>query len=149
MDFSYPETLRFKCIKCGICCGDTKEKKRHILILSEEANQISIKTGKKISDFTSICAGKSPYFFEMNKKDDGKCVFLSSNNKCCIYSDRPLICRFYPFELVDRINEIHKFRSTDECPGINQGEILDKKYFNELFNLANTRFQRLKNLEKF
>lgn len=144
MNFVYPEAVRFSCINCGICCGDTNAKKRHILILKEEANQISIKTGKKISDFASICIAKSPYFFEMNKNDYDKCVFLSLNNKCCIYSDRPLVCRFYPFELVDQINKIHKFCFTDECPGINQGKLLDKKYFSGLFELAKNRFQNQK-----
>ncbi len=145
MDFVYPKTLRFGCINCGICCGDTKEKNRHILMLKEEAKIISSRTGMKISDFASICVTNSPYFFEMNKNNNGKCVFLSSNNKCDIYSTRPLICRFYPLKLVDQINKMYKFCFTEECPGINQGKILDKKYFNDLFELAKIRFNEKSN----
>lgn len=110
-------------------------------MLDKEAKQISFKTGKKISDFATICVDKRPYLFEMNKKDNGQCVFLSSKNKCNIYSYRPLICKFYPFELINRINGKYEFLSTNECPGIDQGNILDKKYFKDLFELANTQFQ--------
>ena len=141
MAFIYPKDLRFSCINCGICCGDTKDKKRNILMLKKEAKQISSKIGKNISDFADICIIKSPYFFEMKKNDNGMCMFLSSKNKCDIYSNRPLICRFYPLELVDQINDKYKFSFTEECPGINQGIILDKQYFNNLFELAKTKFQ--------
>jgi Fe-S-cluster containining protein len=145
MDFVYPKAASFICVNCGICCGDTKEKKRHILMLREEADQISIKTDKKISDFASLCINKSPYFFEMKKNDKGNCVFLSPKNKCDIYSNRPLICRCYPFELVNQNNGIHKFSSTNECPGINHGKLLDKKYFIDLFEIVKIRFQNLNN----
>ena len=145
MDFSYPKNIRFDCINCGICCSDTSEKKRHILMLNKETNEISIKTGKKISDFASIYLGKKPYSYEMNKKGNGKCFFLSLENKCYIYSERPLICRFYPFELIDLIDGRYKFCFTDECPGIKKGKTLDKKYFNDLFELARNRFRGLNN----
>ena len=145
MEFGYPKNIRFHCTYCGICCGDTKEKKRHILMLNEEAVLISIKIKMKISDFANICLDKKPYFYEMNKNENGKCIFLSSENKCNIYSKRPLICRFYPFELINQPIDNYEFRFTNECPGINNGKPLDKKYFIELFELAKNRFHGLSN----
>lgn len=145
MDFIYPKNLRFNCKTCGICCGDTKKKKRTILMLDEEVAQINIRTGKKISDFVTICINKKPYSFEMKKKENGKCIFLSSENKCTIYSNRPLICRFYPFELNSKAKGTYEFLSTSECPGINQGKILEKKYFKDLFELAHAQFEKLQN----
>jgi len=43
------------------------------------------------------------------------------------------------------INKMYKFCFTEECPGINQGKILDKKYFNDLFELAKIRFNEKSN----
>jgi Fe-S-cluster containining protein len=142
MDFIYPEIVRFRCNNCGICCGDTKEKKRQILMLDEEAKLIESKLGKNISEFTSICNYKTPYVYEMKKNENGKCVFLSSDCKCSIYSNRPLICRFYPFELVNRIE--YEFLFSNECPGINWGKKIGKKYFADLFRLANLKFKNIK-----
>src|SRR3990170_3732703 len=99
MDFKYPKTVRFQCIKCGICCGDTKEKIRHVLLLEKDADQIAALTSNSTSAFTVKIKNKAPYKYEVKKTlETGNCVFLE-NNQCTIYLKRPLICRFYPFEL--------------------------------------------------
>ncbi len=135
MTFDYP-TVRFKCVKCGICCGDTTEKTRHILLLTEEAEKIAEATKQPAAEFAVEISGKAPYAFEMRKKmEDGKCVFLA-DNRCTIYSLRPLICRFYPFELKPDLAERYRFFCTDECPGVNKGKHLDETYFRRLFQLA-------------
>jgi Fe-S-cluster containining protein len=83
--------------------------------------------------------GKAPYSYEMKKTaEDGKCVFLEKNH-CAIYSMRPLICRFYPFELKIAANQKHKFRYTDECPGMGKGKMLGKNYFGKLLQLARAK----------
>jgi Fe-S-cluster containining protein len=139
MTFDYPTALRFKCIKCGICCGDTIEKTRHILLLNEEAEKIAKATQQEITVFAAEINGKAPYTFEMRKTiEDGKCVFLE-DNRCSIYSLRPLICRFYPFELKPNAAKRHRFFCTDECPGVNKGKRLDEAYFRKLFQLACSR----------
>lgn len=143
MDFDYPEKIKFDCIYCGICCGDTINKKRHIIMLKQEAEHLSIEIGIKISDFAFECVGNEPYFFEM-KKIDGKCIFLDKNKKCNIYSLRPVICKCYPFELIDLQNEKFKFNVTNECPGIGLGNILGRKYFDELFNQVRFAFKNIK-----
>lgn len=77
----------------------------------------------------------------MKKKPDGKCVFLK-NNQCIIYAQRPLICRFYPFELKTAENGVHTFTVTVECPGVlsldttKGGNVLDECYFKRLLRLA-------------
>jgi Fe-S-cluster containining protein len=139
VNFDYPMALQFHCTKCGICCGDTKEKIRRILLLSTEAEQIAAATSQQIPEFAVKIDGKAPYSYEMKKTaENGKCVFLEEN--CCtIYSLRPLICRFYPFELKIAANRKHKFLHTDECPGIGKGKTLSKNYFEALFQLACTK----------
>jgi Fe-S-cluster containining protein len=107
--------------------------------LSTEAEQIAAATSQPISKFTVKVEGKAPYSYEMKKTaEDGKCVFLKKNH-CTIYSLRPLICRFYPFELKIAANRKHEFLYTDECPGIGKGKMLGKNYFGKLFQLARAK----------
>jgi Fe-S-cluster containining protein len=138
MNFNYPTAVHFQCTKCGICCGDTKQKTRHILLLKTETEQIATATSQPISQFTTKIKKKAPYSYEMKKTKDGKCIFLK-NNRCTIYAARPLICRFYPFELKITHSGKHTFLYTTECPGINKGLILSKNYFRKLLRLARTQ----------
>ena len=142
MDFIYPESVSFSCSMCGICCGDTNEKKRHILMLSEEVNQISEKIGKNSLNFATINQNQPPYLYEMKKNEKGTCIFLSEN-KCDIYSIRPLICRFYPFELIDLPDGKYEILFTNECPGISKGKKIEKEHFIKLFLLACSKFKIL------
>jgi Fe-S-cluster containining protein len=140
VNFEYPTAVRFHCTKCGICCGDTKEKTRHILLFRTEAEQIAKATLQPIFKFAVKIEGKAPYSYEMKKRRNGKCVFLE-NDHCTVYSLRPLICRFYPFELKVLHSRKPKFLYTEECPGINKGQLLNKDYFRKMFRLARAEFR--------
>jgi Fe-S-cluster containining protein len=140
VNFDYPNAVRFHCIKCGICCGDTKEKNRHILLLRTEAEQIAKKTLQPVFKFAVKIKDKAPYSYEMKKRENGKCVFLEKD-RCTIYSLRPLICRFYPFELKVLHNQKYTFLYTEECPGINKGRLLSEGYFKRMFRLARAKFR--------
>ena len=139
MDFTCPNNVLFDCNRCGLCCGDTKQKTRHILVLESEANNISVETCLPKQDFTKQITDRKPYCFEMKKSSEGKCVFLKVN-QCSIYMFRPLICRFYPFELkFDPDKDQHVFDFTVECPGISGGRMINRKDFEALFLLAQER----------
>ena len=142
MNFDYPSAVRFRCIKCGNCCGDTKEKIRHVLLLKTEAEQISKTTLRPILDFAVKIEGRAPYSYELKKTAEGGCCIFLENNRCNIYPLRPLICRFYPFELKIAVNQKYEFLFTDECPGINQGKLLDEDYFKKLFRLAHVKLRQ-------
>ena len=139
MDFTYPSNLRFECNKCGLCCGNTRQKTRRILLLRSEAQQIVTETSCSISNFCIEIFDKSPYCYEMKKSEDGKCFFLKEN-QCTIYPLRPLICMFYPFQLTfDKEKNVHVFDFTFECPAINHGRTMCEKDFERLFELARQR----------
>ena len=141
MRFEYPQNVGFSCTNCGLCCGDTPKKTRHILLLKQDAERLTANTNQEISTFATKTQDKSPYIYEMHKTQDGKCVFLK-NNQCFAYEVRPLICRFYPFELSTDKNGIYKFRVTDECPALywnntlNSEKNLESRYFKVLLDLA-------------
>ena len=72
---------------------------------------------------------------------------LLENNQCNIYSLRPLICRFYPFEFKFDLNkETDVFDFTLECPAINQGKVFEQKDFEKLFELEGTAWVTLSQL---
>ncbi|MCW4005634.1 MAG: YkgJ family cysteine cluster protein [Candidatus Bathyarchaeota archaeon] len=140
MAFRYPENLRFTCTRCGLCCGDTPTKTRHILLLPSDVRRISQSTKQPLNSFAHRITGKTPYLYEMHKQNSGKCLFLKEN-QCSIYQNRPLICRFYPFELKTDENQTPVFTATNECPSISSADpmqetVLDAKYFERLLALA-------------
>ena len=140
--FSYPRNLRFRCIKCGLCCGDTEKRYRNIFLLRKEAEEIAREILKPIYAFAVKSEEMVPYYYKMKKGENGKCVFLK-NEKCTIYSVRPLICRFYPFELKGMSKNEYKFLFTEECPGLNKGRLLGKNYFQKMFNFARRKFESI------
>ena len=79
---------------------------------------------KKVEEF-------EPYAYRMIKTEGKKCVFLDKNS-CSIYQIRPLICRFYPFQL-NLVKNTYVFEYTHECPGIGKGPQLKKPFFSTLF----------------
>ncbi len=70
------------------------------------------------------------------------CIFLE-DNECTIYEQRPLICRFYPFELTTDERGDFVFRETLECPAINNPASKTEKrlgadFFAELLKTASS-----------
>ena len=139
MPFRYPTDISFDCSKCGLCCGDTTKKVRHVLLLKSDAERIATHTNRKVDTFVTEVPGNLPYLYEIQKCSSGKCIFLH-DNQCTVYDVRPLICRFYPFELSTDKAGVYIFKTTDECPGICTGTVgtakLDANYFKKLLKLA-------------
>jgi Fe-S-cluster containining protein len=136
--------MRFQCTRCALCCGDTENRSRHILLLREDAETISRASSKPVEIFATESRNSEPYVYEMRKTGgEGKCFFLEGRN-CSVYGLRPLICRFYPFELVRMKDGKHRFFSTQECPGIGKGNRLERGDFENLFKRACAQLERKK-----
>ena len=132
--FHYPRRIYFSCKKCALCCGDTEHRIRSIFLLKIEANRIAQKTFRDILEFAGKIEGFEPYVYVMKKTDEGRCVFLK-NNACTIYQVRPLVCRYYPFEL-NMEHDRYVFAYSNECPAIGKGPRVKKEYFRRLFEMA-------------
>jgi hypothetical protein len=132
MGFEYPKNVRFTCERCALCCGDTEYKIRNILLMEPEAQHISDETSTPICEFAERLRGSEPYVYRVKKTQEGKCTFLRSNT-CSIYRARPLVCRFYPFELKAESTGNYVFSYTDECPRVGHGAELKREYFERLF----------------
>ena len=103
-----------------------------ILLLESEARRLADKTTLNVDCFASRIDGFEPYTYTMRKTVNGKCIFLY-DKLCSIYEDRPLICRFYPFQLIALEDEHYVFKETSECPGISKGTYVGKSSFQRMF----------------
>ncbi len=134
--YHYPKSVSFKCARCATCCGDTKTHVRRILLLRNEAKHISTVSGRAIEEFAIQIVEYGPYAYEMKKTlKEKKCVFLDGVS-CRIYTARPIVCRFYPFELSRGKRNQYSFSVTTDCPGIGNGETLKRGFFENLFQQA-------------
>jgi len=141
--FTYPKNLAFTCNKCGTCCGNTAQRTRHILLTKKDAERITAHTKQETAAFAEN-ADSEPYVFEMKKNPEtGKCIFHQKNH-CSIYMARPLICRFYPFQLTTDAAGTCTFTETAECPQIHacteEGKPLNQTYFKKLLQQAQEEF---------
>jgi len=134
LSFKFPKHVSFKCEFCTLCCRDTEDRVRRILLLESEANRISSETSMEIDEFAERIEGFEPYVYQMRKTEDGICIFLKGNS-CSIYPIRPLICRFYPFQLRSIGKNRYIFTYTNECPGIGKGVQLKRDFFERLFRM--------------
>ena len=134
-NMAYPNNLSWECVRCATCCGDTAKRTRHILVLVSEAQAIAARTGMRIEEFAYKVEDSKPYEFEVRKKNK-RCVFLTGVS-CGIYSDRPLICRFYPFILKQSKSRTFEFKLPEhECQGIGRGRKLTQDYYVSLLRIA-------------
>jgi len=139
---AYPDNLRWKCVRCATCCGDTEKRTRHVLILASEAQTIAAETGMPIKEFSQRVRNFKPYEFEIRKKNN-RCVFLDGVS-CSIYSKRPLICRFYPFVMKRSESGTLEFELPEqECQGIGRGRKLTQDYYMHLLRIAVERLAAL------
>ena len=132
MNIKYPN-VRWTCKLCGNCCGDMPGRERKILLTEKDLKRI--KVSSLVTDnsfFKKNMLENGPYKYEM-VKTNGNCIFLSSK-RCSIYQNRPMICRFYPFTLIEDKGYI--FDVDHSCQGIGKGITIDEKYFKKLIEEA-------------
>jgi Fe-S-cluster containining protein len=87
----FPDGISFKCKNCGKCCryipGDVN---------SQEEQRIQLRGFENFLGAPTVNGNK---FFK--RKKDGRCFFLTNDNKCEIYDIRPMVCRLEPFGVTD------------------------------------------------
>lgn len=81
------------CEKCGECCRLSDP----IRIQDEEILVYSQYFGNHFDKY--VISKKGKWYFKKTKP----CAFLSSTGRCNIYDIRPVVCRGYPFNNLDKI----------------------------------------------
>jgi Fe-S-cluster containining protein len=121
--------LKFKCTGCGNCCKDPL-----LPLTDEDVRRIVERTGDlpadivRVVDRHAIEMDDEPEGFAMLQQgkrvmvlrhQNGGCRYLGDDDRCTIYSSRPLGCRIYPFD--PEFNAKKKLRrltliQATECP---------------------------------
>ncbi len=100
---SLESRFRFSCHK-GLECYKTCCGKINIFLTPYDVvrikNRLGITSAEFLAAYTKIVELKRTRlpFFMLNVDDDGSCPFVAEEG-CSIYSDRPLVCRYYPIGL--------------------------------------------------
>ncbi|MEM3713193.1 MAG: YkgJ family cysteine cluster protein [Thermoproteota archaeon] len=129
---SFPD-VKFECIRCGDCCKNTDMVERRIVLTKRDVETICSTTSLRVEDFADKSDDeKYPYIMKLVSE---KCFFLDAHNTCLIYPHRPLVCRFYPF-LMRKIGIRYVFEADPSCPGLGNGENIDREYFLNLVEEA-------------
>jgi Fe-S-cluster containining protein len=129
------EFLSFRCTGCGNCC------KEPLLPLTDaDAKRIARRTGDRPSEFIrwvdkdGIDMDDEPEAFVTLRQgkrvmvlrhENGGCRYLGGDNRCTIYTSRPLGCRVYPFDpdfTKDGNLKRLKIVKATECPHEMDGE---------------------------
>ena len=120
VNISFSDKLRFSCTKCGACC-------RHVGKGIGLREKDLARLGDVVSETKSI--NEHPVFSKVLSSMEGVCSFLSDSSDCRIYSQRPLVCRLYPF-YVSVLGDGSVQISIDHCPGVNlaDSELVDQNY---------------------
>jgi len=100
--------LRFRCTGCGNCC-----KEPLLPLTAGDVRRIARRTGDKPEDFIrwvdrhGIDMDDEPEGFVQLRQGKrvmvlrhtrGGCHYLGKDNRCTIYTSRPLGCRIFPFD---------------------------------------------------
>jgi len=114
---------------CSDCCID------EITVFTIEAKNIKCNEKKFLSNNTPTIKGK--------------CVFLSKNNECGIYKNRPYVCRTQglPLRWFDELETGELIEYRDICP-VNEPEEKLVNLSSEKFYLIGSFETQLQNLQK-
>jgi len=119
----YRNGLKFTCTRCGNCCtgdpGSVRVSDNEI-----EALATLLEIGR--DEFHALYVRKlRGGDLSLVEKRNNECVFWDGNSGCGVYSARPRQCRSWPFwKAVVHSPETWK-EETQDCPGMNQGQLHD------------------------
>ena len=86
---TFPDSVKFKCVRCGFCCFGTN--------IRVSKNELSNFESQYIEPVSHPLLG---FGFRIKGTSKGKCPFLENKGKDCnLYAKRPNMCREYPFKV--------------------------------------------------
>lgn len=115
--------LRFGCTGCGDCCHGGGGY--HVYLDAREAERIRRHLGLSPSWFRRRYlrrTGEGDLILNQDSAD--RCRFLAPDNRCGIYSVRPVQCRTYPFWPEIMRSRAAWRREAVRCEGIDRGAVV-------------------------
>ncbi|MGD9683891.1 MAG: YkgJ family cysteine cluster protein [Candidatus Obscuribacterales bacterium] len=130
-----PSGVRFSCSSCGDCCFSwpvpaTREDFKRI---KAHASEFGSSESDLFRVLQSSDAKLQVFTHSLEKRADGKCVFLTEQSRCALHErfgeqEKPAMCRMFPYTFTATPSGIYasvSFASTAVI--LNQGEDLDNQ----------------------
>lgn len=119
--------LRFECTACGRCC--TGEPGGTVRVSSTEADAIRrrLRMGRLRFRRRYLVRLRNPAGDGLRIGADGRCVMLSEDGICRIYTERPMQCRTYPFWPEVVASESAWRAECRRCEGIDRGAVIPRQ----------------------
>lgn len=131
MNHIYEHGLRFSCVQCSHCC---KDEPGYVFLSEKEISIIHKHLGLSQENFIKTYCKKVQmgtfYMLSIIERPNNDCIFLTDSG-CSIYPVRPIQCRSYPFWAALVESQEDWDRESEECPGINHGELHKKEEIEE------------------
>ncbi|MGD2113208.1 MAG: YkgJ family cysteine cluster protein [Gammaproteobacteria bacterium] len=118
--FFEARALHFSCTRCGSCCAMPGDY--YVFLTPQEAERIRVQRGLSRSWFRRrylhrLADGQ----LVLASGATGRCIFLDAQDRCSIYTVRPVQCRTYPFWPEIAGNRRAWEREGQRCEGIGRG----------------------------
>jgi Fe-S-cluster containining protein len=105
----YRDGLRFRCMRCGNCCGGGPGT---IRVTDGEIRALAEHLHIACTEFRERYARDvGDRYVSLREKPNYNCIFYDEDAGCTVYAARPRQCR-----------------TGEECPGINQGPLYSAGY---------------------
>ncbi|HEY9758083.1 MAG TPA: YkgJ family cysteine cluster protein [Oculatellaceae cyanobacterium] len=160
-----PEGLRFECTGCGNCClqwpvPSTADDRQRIIDLSHSMKHSGTHSGNvelpvrlfRSVDFDVIKSKSQTFQFTLEKRADGRCIFLSEKNRCALHEQfgaeaKPSMCQLFPYTFTEAPDGFYasvSFASTGAL--FNQGRLLSeqREHLTSRLDLFKKLFPKLK-----
>ncbi|MEB3758378.1 MAG: YkgJ family cysteine cluster protein [Desulfurococcales archaeon] len=116
-------SIKFKCIRCDVCCGTGPNVSLTIFDIIRMAYYTNIDWRQFIEIYVDVIIADMLPFMKLSGIGKGRCPFLrfdeDDKTYCSIYPARPMKCRLYPFIVMSPSSE---YLYVDrKCPGIGEG----------------------------
>lgn len=125
----YHKGLRFRCSRCGRCCGGAPGTIRasddEIAAL---AKRLGLDDASFRARFTRKLRGGD---VSLKEKLNHDCVFYDRQRGCTVYEDRPRQCRTWPFWRAVVHSPETWTETAETCPGMNAGRLYSVREIDE------------------
>ncbi len=116
--------IRFKCIRCDVCCGTGPNIALTVFDVVRMARFLRMHWKKFLKIYTKIIIADIYPFISLKDDGKGRCIFLAYRENgetiCIIYPARPMRCRIYPV-IVEGLKGKKGTYVDKACPGLGKG----------------------------
>jgi Fe-S-cluster containining protein len=122
----YRDGLRFRCMRCGNCCGGGPGT---IRVTDGEIRALAEHLHIACTEFRERYARDvGDRYVSLREKPNYNCIFYDEDAGCTVYAARPRQCRTWPFWRGVVASRQRWVETGEECPGINQGPLYSAGY---------------------